>query len=471
MPQCSEHSACSHFTVGVANPEAGEPLRDAIFSHSRAEGCRASSFHQDHAHPFENKSCPCWHAKADSNILSILTWKPLFPNHSPMISRRSFLATSLAAAASPVSASEDTRNLKAKIDSHRPSIKSYPPTELRQRIGTTLVHGKYHLSQQPVLLEGAAKMIEMGTRLGKFWFNPSRVAQDYSFNSQWPKVSHLAELAATPYWGEVFSMPFHTLILIAECPLENGWQDSQNDEFYQRITREFEELTRSLYQKHKDRDLTIILQNWEGDWQLRGIGESWSNPPADWKTRCDRFAKRLTARQLGVTRARTALQTGSKLRVLHAAEVNRVTDQWRGIPTMTEHVLPKVSLDLVSYSCYDAMKDGTQLFKAIETVRRFANTQGPDGPGAVYLGEIGIPENIAKHQISARWDELIGAALAAKVLHIAQWQLYCNELNPKFEPHPKQPIHESWRMRGFWLFYPDGSLTESGRFFSKLWQK
>lgn len=383
-------------------------------------------------------------------------------------SRRHFLRASLAAGLCPVALAGKSLTAEA---SFLPLSRHSPIPDLADRIGTTLVAGKYQLTQEPALIEGAKRMLAMGTRVGKFWFEPSRERSDYPFHSKWPGIGSLVDLARTSYWNEVFQMPFSTLMLIAHGKSEAGWKDKNAGDtgFYQGITSAFEALTRQLYQDHGGRDLTIILQNWEGDWQIRGTGETWETPPENWKTLCDRFARRLAARQLGVTRARAAAPPGSKLRVLHAAEVNRVTDQWKGIPTMTEQVLPQIEMDLVSYSCYDAMKDGATLYKAIETVRHFAKTTGPHGPGAVYVGEIGIPENVAKERIAARWDDLLGAAFSARALYIVQWQLYCNELNPKFAPHPKIPIHEEWRLRGFWLIKPDGSLTETGKVFSSLW--
>jgi hypothetical protein len=373
----------------------------------------------------------------------------------------------LLAVASP---GEEKQLRSRLIEASRPSKAERLPAEMRDRVGTTLVAGKYHLTDKPNLVEGAEAMLGFGTRLGKFWFDPSRAASDYPFNSAWPRMRTLAELGAAPHWREVFDMPFRNIILIAESPVERGWKEAKGDEFYAAISKEFEEVTRSLYERYGTRELTVILQNWEGDWQLRGTGETWNPPPPDWKILCERFAKRLHARQQGVARARADFPE-AKLQVLHAAEVNRVRDQWAGIPTMTEHVLPHVDLDLVSYSCYDAMSDGETLFRAIETVRRFAKTNGPHGGGAVYLGEIGIPENVAKRRIEERWDELLGAALAADALYVAQWQLYCNELNPKFQPHPKAPIHEEWRLRGFWLLKPDGSLSPSGKYFKGFWAK
>lgn len=352
----------------------------------------------------------------------------------------------------------------------RPSLHPERSEQYRDLIGTTLVRGQYYLTPKPNLIEGAEKMLELGTRVGKFWFEPGRAALDHAWNSDWPAMKTLRDLAASPYWQTVFRLPFTTLMLNAHSPGERGWNVEQPPEFYEHITAEWEELVRYLYATHGDRPLTIILQNWEGDWQLRGTGVLWDTPPPDWQVRCERYARRLAARQEGVNRARATAPAGSRLRVVHAVEVNRVVDGWKGIPTLAEHVLPLVEVDLVSYSCYDAMADSPTLVRAIETIRRFARTGPIFGPGAVYLGEIGIPENVHPERITERWDELLGAALAARVLYVAQWQLYCNEPAPRTAPHPAPPLRDPRHLRGFWLLRPDGSLSETGMYFRRLWQ-
>ena len=356
------------------------------------------------------------------------------------------------------------------IEAFRPSLHPERREQFRDVIGTTLVHGQYFLTAKPNLIEGAEQMLALGTRVGKFWFEPKRAASDNAWNSQWPAMKTLRDLAASPYWQTVFRMPFTTLMLETHSPGEEGWNADQPPAYYERIAAEWEELVRYLHAVHGDRSLTIILQNWEGDWQLRGAGVLWEVPPPDWRVRCERYVRRLKARQEGVNRARAATPAGCHLRVAHAAEVNRVVDGWKGIPTMAEHVLPFVEVDLVSYSCYDAMQDGPTLARAIETIRRFARTGAMFGPGAVYLGEIGIPENVHPERIAERWDELLGTALAAGVLYIAQWQLYCNELDPRTAPHPAPPIRDPRHLRGFWLIRPDGSLSETGAYFRRLWQ-
>jgi hypothetical protein len=343
------------------------------------------------------------------------------------------------------------------------------PEFYRDWLGTTLVEGQYYLTDRPNLLEGAEQMLALGTRVGKFWFEPRRAERDYPWNSSWPPMRTLRDLAASPYWKEVFSLPFHTLFLETHSPAEAGWYSDPGPARDAEIRAEWEELVAFLYVEHGDKPLTLVLQNWEGDWQLRGLGVLWDEPPADWRERCARYVRRLAARQAAVSAVRAA-HPGARLRVLHAAEVNRVADQWRGIPTVTEHVLPQVELDLVSYSCYDALDGGATLTHAIDTIRRFARTTGPLGAGAVCLGEIGIPEMARPEHISARWRELLGAARAARVHWVVQWALYCNESDSRSRPLPKPPVTDPARFQGFWLVRPDGSLGETGRLFSALWQ-
>jgi hypothetical protein len=138
---------------------------------------------------------------------------------------------------------------------------------------------------------------------------------------------------------------------------------------------------------------------------------------------------------------------------------------------MTEHVLPNVELDLVSYSTYDAMKDGVTLWKCITEIKRHARTTGLFGKNSVYIGEVGIPENLQPERVSERWDELMGAMLAAEVPYIAIWELYCNEPNRKKQPLPPAPIKNLDDALGFWLVRPDGSLSETGKLFTSLWQR
>lgn len=371
---------------------------------------------------------------------------------------------------SPGSAEDDA--IRERIEAHRPSRLKALPSDFNARVGATHTGGKYHFTGKPFLLEGAEKLLELGTRLGKFWFIPDRINVSYPFNSVWPECQTLTDLAGTDYFQQLFQLPFRTLILEAHCRRETAWRTATDlAPLLANVTEQFHDLTAFLYKQFRDRAVTIILQHWEGDWLLRGRGgETWENPPANWRAQCERMQRWLAARQAGVSRARANHGAGAKCRVGHAAEVNRVADLWKNIPTMTQYVLPEVELDLVSYSAYDSMNDAVRLWKCIGEIRKHARSTGAFGTETVFVGEIGFPENERKN-VTERWDQAMGAMLAAKMPYIAMWELYCNELNPKIDPPPRVPVKNSEEMRGFWLVRPDGELSEAGKYFTALWRR
>jgi len=381
-------------------------------------------------------------------------------------------AMSRPAAKATVKSVEDQK-IQRLIDAHRPSRLKKLPRDFNARVGASHVAGRYHLTSKPFLIEGAEKLLELGSRLGKFWFTPNSQAAYYPFNSNWEPCATLVDLARSQYFQQLFALPFSTIILETAMPLE--WPTANGEAAagsLREISEAYFDLAAYLYRVLRQRRVTVILQHWEGDWLLRGRGgERWDPPPADWKQRCEAMVQWLAARQQGVTKARIEFGKRAKCRIAHAAEVNRVADLWKGIPTMTEHVLPGVELDLVSYSCYDGMKDGLTLWKCIAEIKRHARTTGFFRKNPVYIGEVGIPEHDQPDRLLERWDELFGTMLAAEVPYIAMWELYCNEIYPNLNPPPAVPIKNFKDVRGFWLVRPDGSLSETGKFFTSLWQR
>lgn len=363
------------------------------------------------------------------------------------------------------------RELLARLAAARPSQFPNMPADFNDRFGSAHVSGKYCLTEKPFLLEGAEKLLSLSTRLGKFWFEPARVRQSYPFHSQWGSYRTLVELARSEYFAQLWQMPFTTFVLEATAPAEEGWRKAGlSDDFYAAVTREFFDVTAHFYRLFRERAVTVVLQNWEGDWLLRGSDQKWNPPPVDWKQRCEQMQRWLVARQAGVAKARAEFGTGAKCVVAHAAEVNRVDDAFKGIPTMTRHVLPGVEVDLVSYSAYDGMDGGPLHFwKCLEEIRAHARTGPLFGPGALAIGEFGIPENASPKRITERYDEALGVLLAANVRYAAHWQLYCNEFAA--EGKPPTPASDPKLMRGFWLVKPDGSLSEGGKYLSALWRR
>jgi hypothetical protein len=91
------------------------------------------------------------------------------------------------------------------------------------------------------------------------------------------------------------------------------------------------------------------------------------------------------------------------------------------------------------------------------------------GNNAVYIGEIGKPENEAKEaDIIEWWDRAMGVFFALEIPWIVHWELYCNE--PKDGTKSDRRPRRAEDLRGFWLVKPDGELSHSGKYLTMLLQ-
>lgn len=374
------------------------------------------------------------------------------------------------------------------IEKNRPLKGAIVPADIKDRLGATHVAGKYYFTNEPYIIEGSRKLAEMGYGVLKLWFrkNPS----GYPYNSSWnvPNDISLKELAQHPYYAACFDMPFTTIALSVD-----GAGVRTTDESAASEEKEIHELTKYLLEKYKDRNVTFIIHNWEGDWIMRGgTGDyaRWSRKPgevikavdgdrytvtvpADSMDRVNAMAKWFNARQQGVSRARAEVKK-SRCRVYHAIEANKVMDSMEGIPGIANYALPRVETDMVSWSSYDGMDpQGLKLYKGIDYIRQnMRPTKEMKGRKIVFLGEIGIPEQryeglTEKLPVQERWDTFIGVCIAQKIPYVIQWELYCNE--PKNEELRKLvETRKTDEMRGFWLIRPDGTMSFAAEYFDRL---
>lgn len=378
-------------------------------------------------------------------------------------------------------ASDVARNtmILADIARHKPLNGYQIPANIKSRLGATHVGGRYELTKEPFLLEGCKKLNELGFGVCKLWFYPNSAASGYRFNSAWniPSNCSLAQLAQQPYYRKAFDLPFSTIILsTSSINNKDAYQVTEAD--LKREENQFYDLATYLLTTYKNRRVTFILENWEGDWIVRG-STNWDaqwgrvSPPADVKNRFLKMRAWFTARQHGIARARKDI-THSLCKVYHAIEVNKVIDCMHRVPGLTNDVLPFVQTDLVSWSAYDATdfdKTGLDLYKGIDYIRRHMKpTAEMKGQKQVFLGEIGVPEIVTKEtpqEFIDRWDTYLGVCLAQKVPYMVQWELYCNEVNnPKLtERDTVKAVND---MRGFWLIRPDGTRSYAMQYFDQV---
>ena len=363
-----------------------------------------------------------------------------------------------------------------QVRKHRPSLGSGIPANLKHRLGATHVDGKYHLTQEPFLIEGAKKILEFGSRVCKVWFEFNPVKK-YPFNSDWsalPKNCRLVDLAKHPYYDAIFNLPFSTVVLEITHIDNIRHFNSPNNNFSE-YEEQFEELTEYLYSRFSDRPVTFIFQNWEGDWLFNGSYETvWNQQMLDdLPRRIDYFTRWFSARQRGVEKARKrfAGNHSTVCKILNAVEVNRVLTLLQGTPTLTEKVLPNIKPDLVSWSCYDGASNVVNLWHGIELIQHYMKHSGFLSKPTVMIGEIGLPEqNRTKEEIIEFWDRSLAVFFALDIPLIIHWELYCNEISNKAKENelPKNGVYKAEYLRGFWLYLPDGSLSHSGRFLKNL---
>jgi hypothetical protein len=364
------------------------------------------------------------------------------------------------------------------IEKHKPLKGAKIPGTIRDMLGATHVDGKYYFTNKPFLVEGSRQINELGLGVCKLWFYKNQTGYRYNTDSSLSYPGTLREMAEMAMYKEVFSLPFSTIVLSTSA---NQARMSEPDSAgLARESWEYYELTRYLLRQYHNREIRFVLQNWEGDWIVRG-GTGWNaqwgrvDPPADADKRFRGMQEVFKARQAGVNRARNEVPDAI-CRVYHAIEVNKVIDAMYGVPSVATHVLPFVEVDMVSWSAYDATdydKTGLDLYKGITFLKGRLRPTVYMKEKVVFLGEIGIPEMTTKNlpsEFRERWDNYVAVCLALNVPFIIQWGLYCNEpANGKKINFP-DTAKTNQDMNGFWLIRKDGSKSYVMKYFEELLQ-
>lgn len=365
-----------------------------------------------------------------------------------------------------------------RINEHRPSLSGSVPSDLKYKLGATHVNGQYYLTDEPFIIEGAKKLDELGYGILKLWFyKADGQAHGYKYNSEWNLTNDmtLRELAEHKYYDEVFDMPFKVFCLNIKDGYAGASTDDQSANLA-RVEQEFYDLTAYFLSKYQDRDVSFILSNWEGDWTLRG-GTSqvskWepNNIPSDAPIRIKNMIAWVAARQAGVDRARADFGE-VRCKVYNAVEVNKVYDGVeRGMPSVTTDVLPKVKVDMVSWSAYDGKcPQGVKMYRGIDILRH--NMQPTDymkGEKFVFIGEINEHENIeGKTEESVRefCDLMMGVYFAQNIPYVFYWELYANDIHSGKKDQSR--VLTAKETRGNWIMRPDGSLGWAGEYLDEL---
>jgi hypothetical protein len=336
-----------------------------------------------------------------------------------------------------------------------PTVSTQPVhtrSPLRDVIGVTHAMGTYHRTRKDFLNEGVDEILALGSRVAKLYLASRRRHRDesYPFNSTWGDVGSLVELVQNPHYKTALARPFSTFVLTTYSVGADDYQYYRkgfSPEDAERETKQFYELSKYLLTTYRGTRKTFVLQNWEGDWGLRGHTDPKKDPSVD---AIDNMAKWLNARQAGINQARA--EVAGDVRVFHAAECNLVLPSVRsGRPSVASHVLPQTKVDLVSYSAWEAQEDPVLLTEALDFMAGHTSYSETFGHKNVYVGEFGLPEFERKpDHLMKVLDTVVPTSLRWGCPYVIYWQLYCNEAKHK-------PVKKNDDVRGFCLIRPDGT--------------
>jgi hypothetical protein len=283
----------------------------------------------------------------------------------------------------------------------------------------------------------------MGSTVVKFELAKRYAKPDGNVGVENPAVSSLMTLARDePSHRRVLDMPFAYYVLWAHSFGTSGWRGGSNDEEMANEYREIYDLTAYLLKAYSGSGKTFYIGHWEGDGFLRGTVAKEN----DAKVTPDAVRKMtgwLNTRQKAVDDAkRDTAHNG--VQVWNYTEVNHVWLAMEGRPAMVNEVLPKTTVDLVSYSAYDTQSDPERMKAALSFIESKLPAKPQITGRRVFIGEYGFPaERNTPERQDALARQVIKAAMEWGCPLVLYWEMYNNEV-------------ENGRQRGFWMIDDKG---------------
>lgn len=307
------------------------------------------------------------------------------------------------------------------------------------RVGTQTFAPAYQFESgtKNKLIETTDRIQELGSDIIKFEMS-SRVNSTYGVSVS--GISNLTQQFNSTSYQNVFGRPFQTFVVwmfpFTVNSLNNHWKDGYSSG---ESTSEYTEVYNLVVAMRNSPALagkSILLGHWEGDNCLtNGTG---GDPGS---TAIDGMKAWYKNRQQAVEAAKAATPS-STVQIYHYAEVNTVLQtQWNtGLFTVCKNVLndPTVTIDLVSYSCWDTCTvvpwNDSYMQYSLDHINGLVHfTSAFPGAKKVFIGEQGLPRY---HSDGSAWfteaqqrDQ--SRALVRKCAtwgcpYVLYWQMYNN---------------------------------------------
>lgn len=297
---------------------------------------------------------------------------------------------------------------------------------LSNRLGMTHWGGKYRLTNDDYLYEGAQSIRSMGINKLKIYLG---LKSDGTYFTNYQNKSP-SDIIQQDNYQRVLSMGFDLIVIICHAKPTSEWKFSDSPNIYSEETDELRKLSIEL---GKFENTEFIITNWEGDCMIGNDKE-----PLVYQ----RMIKWVQARQNGIDLA-------NQKNVKHGIEVNFVRQSLPSIGNISvlTEVVPYTKTDYVSYSCYDC-KNESEFEDSVKMISKLSNRP-------MIIGEFGTPVNIRSSSESLEY--IRGIFNVCEKYHIKAcfyWQIYENEFKRdglgNLEPMGFGIIGHDSKVNGIW---------------------
>jgi hypothetical protein len=239
---------------------------------------------------------------------------------------------------------------------------------------------------------------------------------------------------ASPEYKKVFDMDFKYIFAWVHTIAGIEWKKGITAEQEKVLYDEMYEFVSYILKEYNNSGKTFLIGNWEGDWLLHTNNNRNVDPPQE---HVDNMTKWLQIRQKAIDDAKKASKSKNVF-LYYYVEVNLVLKGMRGRTCIASQILPKLNVDLVSYSSYEAIKNRTYAEKknTLDSVFNYLEKQLKPKKNLpfsrrVFIGEYGYHANINRPEsFKKQYDETVDIMKISMELNLPfalHWQMYNNE--------------------------------------------
>ena len=303
-------------------------------------------------------------------------------------------------------------------------------------LGTQGIGGYYKFTDESALIEQAKHIRAMGSNILKISLG-KKSQKVYGLPIK--KVKSTKELfLSNKDYKIVFDIDFKFIFTWVHSLTQIQWKKGINKKEEQILYNEMYEFVSYLLKEYNNSGKTFMIGNWEGDWLLHPEYNRKITPP---KKDVKNMTKWFQIRQKAIDDAKKKTKH-KNVQIYHYIELNLALKGMNGDVCIAEDILPKVDVDLVSYSSYEAIKkrnfeEKTKTLTAIFNYLEKQLKPKKDIPFTrrVFIGEYGYQANINNPQSFVKQHnqtkEIMQIALALNLPFALHWEMYNNEYHKK----------------------------------------